>query len=261
MMGVVGNIMKMSLLSSTFLLILTSFRPAGAETYTHAQYLDMIYQYVEKTANIYDGTWAYSYLTHDIDDNETELRRIDPSKPFLERESILSVNGEPPSAALLERHQRRMQRRLDRRRERLSERDLVEEERRREGREKERFFNLFIEDSLELVRQEGPLHTVRFRGMEEDRRKIYEHIEAFLVLDTENEYIRELRVKVTEPFSPFLFTHVEDGYFSLRFELVDGVPMQSDATWRLDGHILYIKDIDREEEVEWRDIVPVASSK
>ena len=133
-------------------------------------------------------------------------------------------------------------------------RSMVEEERAREGSEKERFLDLIIPESVGLVAQEGHLHTLEFRGMEEDRRKIYEYLKGTLVLDTAREYIRELRVEVTEPFSPFFFMRINEGYFSLRFELREGVPVQTNATWQLDGHILYIRDLERNNEIEWFDI-------
>ena len=150
-----------------------------------------------------------------------------------------------------------MQRRLRRREEASQDSSLVEDERDREGSEKERFMALIIRDSIRLVARDGDLHTIEFRGMEEDRKKIYEHVVGRLVLDTRQEYIKELQVRVTEPFSPFFIIRINDGYFSLRFELHNGEPVQQDATWQLDGHILYIRDLDRDEELKWFDIAKV----
>jgi hypothetical protein len=216
----------------------------------------MIEAYVDKVQNIYDGTWAYSYTNHDKLDAESITRRIDPSLPFLQSESIIAVNGGPPAAETLARHERRMQRRL-RQREGASNPSLVDEEEEREGNEKERFLNLLIRDSVQLVSREGDLHTLEFRGMEEDRRSIYEHLVGTLVLDTRNEYIRELQIRVSEPFSPFFIMHISAGYFSLRFELKDGKPVQTDGTWQLEGHILYLRDLDRDQELEWFDVEKV----
>jgi hypothetical protein len=78
---------------------------------------------------------------------------------------------------------------------------------------------LIIRDSIRLVAKDGDLYTIEFHGMEEDRKKIYEHVVGKLVLDTRQEYIKELQVRVTEPFSPFFIIRINDGYFSLRFEL------------------------------------------
>jgi hypothetical protein len=149
-----------------------------------------------------------------------------------------------------------MERRL-RRRQGASNPSLVEEEEEREGDEKQRFLDLLIPESLKLVGREGNLHTLEFRGMEEDRRSIYEHLVGTLVLDTGNEFIRELQVKVIEPFSTYFVMRISDGYFSIRFELKDGIPVQTDATWKLDGHILYMRDLDRDQELSWFDIEKV----
>ena len=58
---------------------------------------------------------------------------------------------------------------------------------------------------------------------------------------------------MTESFSPFLFSKIEDGYFSIRFQLFDGVPMQSEISFELEGHAFYIRDLTEDREVEWKD--------
>ncbi len=222
-------------------------------TFTQAQYMSLISEYVNKAINIYDGRFAYSYTTNDLLKNKTVTRRIDPSRPFLLSDRIISVNGALPSKEDIEEHEQLMQRRLRRRLE--ADRSLVNEEREREGSEKERFLAMLIPDSLRLIHQVDNLHTLEFRGMEDDRKKIFENLIGTLVLDTKNGYIKELRVRVSKPFSPFIFMRINAGYFSLRFELNEtGSPMQTDATWELDGHILYIKDLDRNEKISWFDI-------
>src|SRR5690606_24848266 len=101
-----------------------------------------------------------------------------------------------------------------------------------------------IPESLKRVKQDGNLLYLEFRGMEDDRRHIFEHLRGVLVLDTEAGYIRELQVRITEPFYPFFLTKVEEGQFVLRFDLVDGQPMQKAITWKLRGQALVIKDLD-----------------
>lgn len=226
----------------------------GTEPYSQADYLAIIEAYVAKVENIYDGEHAYSHRNVDRLEDETLTWRRDPSRPFLESDRLIAVNGAPPSADRLARQERRMQRRLDRRRKAAMEDSIEAEERAKEGQEKERFLALLIPDSLTLVKQEGDLHYVQFRGMEEDRRNIYEHLVGTLVLDTRNEYIRELQVRVTEPFSTHLVMRINSAYFSLRFNLVDGRPVQTDATWQLDGSILFLKSLAWDEEFEWFDI-------
>ena len=223
-------------------------------SFSNDEYMALIEEYVDKAINIYDGTWAYSYTTRNTLEEESETRRLDPSQPPLLYESIIAVNGEPPSAERVEKHERRMQRRLKRKQRGAGDRSIVDEEKAREGEEKARFLSLIIQDSLQLVHREGNLHTLEFRGMEEDRKNIYEHLVGRLVLDTEKGFIRELQVEVTEPFSPFIFMRIHDGYYSMRFALRDGIPIQTDATWRLAGQILYLKDLDREREINWFDI-------
>jgi hypothetical protein len=243
----------------SFLIIYSLGNPALSQSYTQDDYLDMIERYVDRVSNIYDGTWAYTYTTQDHIDEDSLTRRVDPSLPFLQSDQILLEDGGPPSSERLERHERRMQRRLRRREEASQDDSLVEEERDREGSEKERFMAMIIKDSIRLVTRDEDLHTIEFRGMEEDRKKIYEHLIGRVILDTRQEYIQELQVRLTEPFSPFFIMRINDGYFSLRFELLNGVPVQKDAIWKLEGHILYVKDLDRDEEIKWFDIAKVMS--
>jgi hypothetical protein len=225
--------------------------------YTQAEYLSLIADYVDKAVNIYDGKFAYSYTTNDMLEKETVTRRVDPSRPFLQSDQIVSVDGAPPSADQIKKHERLMQRRLRRRLE--ADRSLVNEEREREGSEKERFLAMLIPDSLKLIKQVDNLHTLEFRGMEDDRKKIYENLIGTLVLDTKNGFIKELGVRVSESFSPFIFMRINAGSFSLRFELNEsGLPIQTDATWELDGHILYIRDLDRNETISWFDITQLS---
>ena len=247
--------------SLTFLMCLLH---AGTSAWAHAQeysrddYLALIESYVEKTRTIYDGTWAYSYTMRDRETGESVSWRVDPSKPLLESEVLLAENGEPPSAKALADQEKRLQRRL-RRQQRDERRSLVDEEREREGDEKTRFLDLIIRDSVRLISQDGELHTLSFRGMEEDRRKIYEHLVGTLVLDTRLGYIKELQIRVTEPFSPYLIMRINAGFFAIRFALEDGVPVQQDATWQLEGHVLYMRELDRNQTVSWFDISPVGN--
>ncbi len=233
------------------------FAQHAKPSYSQAEYLALISTYVDKAVNIYDGRFAYSYTTHDMLENETVTQRVDPSRPFLQSDRIISINGAPPSTERIEKHERRMQRRLRRRLE--ADRSLIKEEKEREGSEKERFMAMLIPESLKLIKQVDNLHTLEFRGMEEDRRTIYENLIGTLVLDVNKGYIKELRVRVSGPFSPYIFMRINAGYFTLRFELNEsGLPIQSDATWELDGHILYIRDLDRNEAIRWFDIVQLS---
>jgi len=238
-------------------LLLTASQLVPAQTYSRDQYLTLIEEYVNKTTNIYDRTWAYSYITYDKTDDSSFTRRIDPGKPFMQSDVLLSENDGPPSAEGLERHEKRMQRRLRRIQSRNRAHAVVDEELDREGSEKERFLALIVRDSLELVHRDGDIHTLRFKGMEENRRKIYEYLEGTLILDTGQEFIRELQIRVTAPFSPFFLTRVDAAHFFLRFELRDGIPIQSDASWHVDARILYVKDLAREKDIVWKDITPV----
>ncbi len=245
--------------SATLLIITCLFWPGAlfARDYTQQEYLALISRYVDKVVNIYDGNWAYSYTSHDLLEEETLTWRRDPSRPFVESDQLIAVNQAPPTADRLARHEKRMQRRLRRRQESQRKLTVEEQEARREGSEKERFLSLIIPESIRLVKQEGDIHVIEFRGMEEDRQTVYEHLVGTLVLDTRQGYIKELQVRVTEPFSTFLVMKINSGYFSLRFALVDGLPVQTDATWQLDGHILYVRDLDRNEEFEWFDLSPL----
>ncbi len=245
--GVIALLLPLSLGS------INLFAQPSKASYSQAEYLALISTYVDKAVNIYDGSFAYSYTTHDMLKNETVTRRVDPSRPFLQSDRIISINGALPSSERIEMHERRMQRRLLRRLE--ADRSLINEEREKEGSEKERFMAMLIPESLKLIKQAGNLHTLEFRGMEEDRRTIYENLIGTLVLDVDKGYIKELHVRVSKPFSPYLFMRINAGYFVLRFELNEsGLPVQSDATWELEGHILYIRDLDRNEAIRWFDI-------
>jgi hypothetical protein len=122
-----------------------------------------------------------------------------------------------------------------------------------EGNEQERFIEMIIPESIRVIRQENELLYLGFQAVEEEREKIYENLQGTLILDLEAEYIKELQVSVKEPFSPFLLSKIQEGYFSIRFNLFDGVPMQSEISFELQGHAFYIRDLSEDREVEWTD--------
>jgi hypothetical protein len=212
-------------------------------------YLSLISEYVYKIENIYDGNWAFTYTVDDKIEMETRTVRRDTSLPFLESETLLAINGMSPSAERLQRHAERRQRVL-RRRENNQNRPVEDEE---EGNEKDRFLEMIIPESVHLIKQENELLYLGFQAVEEDREKIYENLQGTLILDLDAEYIKELQVSVTEPFSPFLLSKIEHGYFSIRFDLFDGVPMQTEISFELQGHAFYIRDLAEDREVEWMD--------
>ena len=220
-----------------------------AQASTEHDYLRLISEYVYKIENIYDGNWAFTYIVDDKIEMETRTIRRDTSLPFLESETLLAINGMPPSEERLLRHTERRQRAL-RRRQNNENRPVEDEE---EGNEKDRFMEMIIPESVHLIKQENELLYLGFKAVEEDREKIYENLEGTLILDLDAEYIKELQVRVTEPFSPFFLSKVEDGYFSIRFDLFDGVPMQSEISFELQGHAFYIRDLTEDREVEWMD--------
>ncbi len=228
------------------LLSATSF----AQSATNQAYLDLVTEYVYKIENIYEGNWAFTYTIDDKIEHETRTYRRDTSLPFIESERLLAVNGLPPSEERLEEHMERRQRAL-RRRERNQNRPVEDEE---EGNEKERFLDMIVTESLHFIKQEGALLYLGFQAIEEGREKIYENLQGTLVLDTEAEYIRELQVSVVESFSPFFLSKIEDGFFSIRFDLVDGIPMQSAISFELQGHAFYIRDMAEDREVYWTDL-------
>ncbi len=112
---------------------------------------------------------------------------------------------------------------------------------------------MIIPESIHVIKQENELLYLGFQAVEEGREKIYENLQGTLILDLEAEYIHELQVKVSESFSPFFLSKIEDGYFSIRFNLVDGVPMQSEISFELQGHAFYFRDLSEDREVEWKD--------
>lgn len=230
-------------------LILLGVTQSFAQLATEHDYLNLISEYVYKIENIYDGNWAFTYTVEDKIEVETRTVRRDTSLPFLESETLLAVNGIPPSEERLEQHAERRQRAL-RRRENNRNRPVEDEE---EGNEKDRFLEMIIPESVRFIKREDELLYLGFQAMEEGREKIYENLQGLLVLDIEEEYIKELQVSVTESFSPFLFSKIEDGYFSIRFQLFDGVPMQSEISFELEGHAFYIRDLTEDREVEWKD--------
>lgn len=243
-------------------LCLTVQQSAQAQTRSADDYYNMIIEYVGKIENIYNGNWAYTYTVDDRLDEESRTIRRDNSQPFLQREALLAINGMPPSQERLQEHIEDRERALRRRQER-QERQEREQSTARQDRpdrvrddrdEKERFLDMLVKDSIHFIRQENELLYLGFSAMEDEREKIFENIEGTLIIDTEQEYIKELRVNVIEPFSPFFLGHIEDGYFSLRFELNDGIPMQSEITWQLDGQAFFFRDLDADQEVVWSDI-------
>lgn len=243
--------MKKSILLALSLPLMTllSVNQALAQVAVEHDYLSLISEYVYKIENIYDGNWAFTYTVDDKLEMETRTIRRDTSLPFLESETLLAINGMHPSEESLERHADRRQRAYQRRQNDRN-RPVEDEE---EGNEKERFIEMIIPESIQLIKQENQLLYLAFQALEEDREKIYENLQGVLVLDLEAEYIKELQVSVTQPFSPFLLSKIEKGYFSIRFDLFDGVPMQSEISFALEGHAFYFRDLAEDREVEWMD--------
>lgn len=239
--------------------LLSGAASVSAQDSNQDDYYALILSYVDKIENIYNGNWAYSYTIVDRLEQETRTIRRDNSLPFLEREQLLAVNGHPPSEERLQEHREERERAQQRREERRAEEERArragrEVEARDERDEKQRFVDMLIPESIHLISQEDGLLTLGFRAIEEEREKIYEYIRGTLVIDTDAGYIRELQVHVIEPFAPFFLSHVEDGFFSVRFELVDGVPMQKEVTWRLNGRAFFIRNLDADREISWMDL-------
>jgi hypothetical protein len=231
----------------------------AANAATQADYMQLVTQYVQRLNNIYDGTWAYTFTVDDQRKDEVRVRRVDPSAAdFRERDVLVSVNGEAPSERRLALHERQLERRERKnKRNRAREHEDPDRPYERPGLEKERFLAALVPESLELEKQEGELLYLRFRAMEEGREKVFDNVEGLLVLDTRDEYIRELRLTPTGPIHPFVLTKVEDAYLSVRYELIDGEPFQTSATWRLLGQALILKNLDADMEVTWGDFAKV----
>lgn len=248
--------MKISLLPCHLLLSCSLFaisQTASAQDFSefdHHDYYHLISEYVLKIENIYDGNWAFTYTVDDKLEQETRTIRRDTSLPFLESEKLIAINGQPPSEERLEEHAERRQRAL-RRRQNNQNRPVQDEE---EGNEQERFLEMLIPESIHLIRQDGALLYLGFRAVEEGREKIYANLRGLLILDTDAAYVRELQVRVTEPFSPFLLSRIEEGYFSLRFKLDEGVPVQSEISFGLKGQAFFVRDLDENREVVWTDL-------
>jgi hypothetical protein len=239
----------MFLILSLPVFILLSTAQALAQVSAEHDYLDLISDYVYKIENIYDGNWAFTYTVDDKIEMETRTVRRDTSLPFIESETLLTINGLPPSEERLQRHAERRQRAL-RRRQNNQNRPVEDEE---EGNEQDRFMEMIIPESVHVIKQENELLHLGFQAVEEGREKIYENLQGTLILDLEAEYIQELQVNVREPFSPFFLSKIEDGFFSIRFNLVDGVPMQTEISFELQGHAFYFRDLAEDREVEWKD--------
>jgi hypothetical protein len=242
-------VLQMTMLLST---------PTAANTES-TEYMAMITDYVQRLSNIYDGTWAYTYTVDDRRRDEVRVRRVDPAQPeHRMRDQLLSVNGAPPTEKRLSQHNRQLDKR-ERRRIREGTRAHEDPKRplERPGLERERFLAALIPESIELVKQEGDLLHIGFRAMEEGRENVFDHLQGLLILDTANEYIKELQLRPDGSFYPFFMTKVEEAFLSVRFELVDGTPIQTAATWQLLGQALIVKNLDADMEVEWMDFEKV----
>ncbi len=227
--------------------LVTGPQDALAQVELASSYLGLITEYVYKIENIYDGNWAFTYTVDDKLEMESRTVRRDTSLPFLQSETLLAINGIQPSEERLQRHAER--RHLAFLRRQNNQNRPVEDE--EEGNEKDRFLEMIIPESAQVIKHEDELLYLGFQAIEEGSEKIYEKLQGVLILDTEAEFIKELQVSVTEAFSPFLFLKIEDGYFSIRFNLIDGVPMQSEISFELEGHVFFIKDISEDREVTW----------
>ncbi|MES2606135.1 MAG: hypothetical protein V4603_14465 [Pseudomonadota bacterium] len=230
-------------------LLWTTVPVNAAET----DYMDMITRYVGRLNNIYDGTWAYTFTTTDKRKDEVRVRRVDPSKAdYRERDILLTVNGEPPTAKRLSQHLRQMEKR-ESRRKRNGARAHEDPSRPNEkpGKEKDRFLAALIPDSIHEIKREGDLLHLGFKATEPGREGIFEKLDGTLVLDTRDEYIKELQLRPTGPFYPFFLTKVEDALLVVHFGLVNGEPVQQSATWKLLGQALIVKNLDADMEVVW----------
>jgi len=244
---------------SICLIALCAVVPAPASAAPQEDYMDLITQYVDRLNNIYDGTWAYTYTVNDKRRDEVRVRRVDPSEEdFHDRDRLLSVNGEPPTERRLAQHNRQLEKK-ERRRLRSGARLHEDPDRplERPGFEKERFLAALIPDSIEVDREEGDLLYLKFRATEEGREKVFDYLQGLLVLDVRQQYIKELQLTPTGPIYPFILTKVEDAYLSVKFELIDGEPFQTSATWKLLGRALIVKNLDADMEVVWEDFVKV----
>jgi hypothetical protein len=234
---------------------------SAAVAQTSAEYFDLITRYVNKIDNIYDGTWTYTLTETDLLENETTVRRVDPTQPFLESDVLIAVNGHPPTAAELKEHQRKLKKRIQRRALITTRREpkTAEEKRRRlleqNGHEKERFLAMLLPESIEFIKQEGPLLYLQFRALEEGREEIFEALLGTVIIDTEAQFIREVEVRNTEAFSPFFLTYVDEAFLSLHFALINGRPMQQSMNWKLAGQAFIFKDLDGDRNVVWSDFV------
>ena len=217
--------------------------------------MTLIKGYVDRLNNIYDGTWAFTYTVTDKRRNETRVRRVDPSKEdYLERDILLTVNGEPPTAKRLSQHHRTLEKR-EARRKRNGRRLLEDPDRpfEKPGKEKDRFLAALIPDSIREVKREGDLLYLAFKATEPGREEIFERLDGMLVLDTKQQYITELQLRPTGPFYPFFLTKVEDALLVVRFGLLNGEPIQQTATWKLLGQALIVKNLDADMEVVWEE--------
>jgi hypothetical protein len=248
------HVMKTSLF-----LLLCALLPTPASAAPQQDYMNLITTYVHRLNNIYDGTWAYTYTVNDRRKGEVRVRRVDPSETdYRKRDQLLSVNGEPPTERRLAQHNRQLDKR-ERRRLRNGARLHEDPDRplERPGREKDRFLAALLPDSIKLEKQEGELLYLSFRAMEEGRENVFDHLNGLLVLDTRQEYIKELRLTPDGPFYPFFLTKVEDAHLSVNFELLDGEPFQTSAVWTLLGQALIVKNLDADMSVQWEDIEKV----
>jgi len=242
-----------------YILILPAFvllcaaQHASAQVLLRQSYLDLITEYVYKIENIYDGNWAFTYTINDKLEMESLTVRRDTSLPFLQSETLLAINGLPPSEERLQRHAERRQRAFLRRQNNQN-RPVEDEE---EGNEQDRFLEMLVVDSIHLIKQENGLLYLGFKASEEGREQIYAKLQGVLVIDIEAEYIKELQVSVIEPFSPFFLSRIDEGYFSIRFSLIDGIPMQTEISFGLQGHVFFIRDLSEDREVIWTDLVRI----
>lgn len=222
-------------------------------TAAETNYMELITSYVGRLDNIYDGSWAYTYTTTDKRKDEVRVRRVDPSRvDYLDRDILLTVNGEPPTAKRLLQHLRQMEKR-ESRRKRSGARMHEDPDRPNEkpGKEKDRFLAALIPESIHAIKRDGDLLHVAFKATESDREGIFEKLDGTLVLDTRQQYIKELQLRPTGPFYPFFLTKVEDALLVVHFDLVNGKPIQQSATWKLLGQALLIKNLDADMEVVW----------
>lgn len=170
---------------------------------------------LEKTAADL-GRWAYTESRVMRDDKgkvkSQSVIRYDPSKPYAEQWTPISINGKPPTPKEIERHKKRGD--AARKRDERAEKGQTDER---------RSLGEVIEPTQAKIVSETPTHTVFEIPLRKDRNERFppEKFEVLARVRRDNTTLERVEVKLRDSFRAKLVVKIKSGDAELEFTTID----------------------------------------